>query len=76
MITSTTYHQMHNMQEDVRGSSVVELMVWWVIRSILHGGPIELFLIPSSVGITKVMVCTVCLWDGAHKRSLAANGKE
>ena len=25
------------------------LMVWWVIGSILHGGPIELFLIPASV---------------------------
>ena len=32
-------------------SSMVEpqLMVWWVFRSIPHGGPTELFLIPTSV---------------------------
>ena len=24
-------------------------MVQWVVRSILHGGPIELFLVPASV---------------------------
>ena len=32
-----------------RCSSVLErsLMVQWVVRSILHGGPIELFLVPS-----------------------------
>ena len=35
-------------------------MVRWVIGSILHGGPIELFLIPVSTpttGVTKVVVC-------------------
>ena len=25
------------------------LMVQWVVRSILHGGPIELFIVPASV---------------------------
>ena len=25
------------------------LMVWWVTGSILHGGPIEIFLVPASV---------------------------
>ena len=31
-------------------SSVVKrpLMVRWVVESILHGGPIELFLVPAS----------------------------
>ena len=32
------------------------------VRSVPHGGPIELFLIPASVsmtGVTKAMVCTV-----------------
>ena len=24
------------------------VMVWWVIGSILHGGPIELYLVPAS----------------------------
>ena len=33
-----------------RDSSVVEhsLMVRWVVRSILHGEPIDLFLVPAS----------------------------
>ena len=30
------------------------LMVQWVVRSIPHGGPIELFLIPASA-----MVCAI-----------------
>ena len=36
----------------------------WVVRSILHGGTIELFLVPASVknilfGITKAVVCAI-----------------
>ena len=27
----------------------------WVIRVIPHGGPIELFLIPTTTGVTKAM---------------------
>ena len=36
-------------------------MVRWVVGSILHGGPIELFLIPAGVmtGVTKAMVCAI-----------------
>ena len=30
----------------------------------------------SMTGITKAVVCAICLWDGAYKRSLAANQKE
>ena len=41
-------------------------MVRWVIRSILHCRPVELF--PWYV--------LSCLWDGAYKRTLAANQKE
>ena len=48
-------------------------MVQWVVRSILHGGPIELFLIPASApGVTKVYVLS-CLWGDAYKRTLAAD---
>ena len=38
-------YQLHH-----RGRSMVEhlLMVQWVVRSILHEGPIELFLVPAS----------------------------
>ena len=35
-------------------------MAPWVIGSIPHGGPIELFLVPASApmtGITKAVVC-------------------
>ena len=42
-------------------------MVQWVVGSIPHGGPIELFLVPASAPQ---------LWDGAYKRTLAANQKE
>ena len=44
------------------------LLVPWVIGSIPHGGPIELFLIPWYV--------LSMLWDGAYERALAANQKE
>ena len=38
------------------------LMVRWVVGSILHGGPIELFLVPSkcfTTGVTKAVVCVI-----------------
>ena len=38
--------------------------------SILHGGHIELFLVPASAPQL------VCLWDDAYKRTYAANQKE
>ena len=49
--------------------AVVErpLMVRWVVGSIPHGGPSELFLVTGVI---------YCLWDGAHKRTLIANRKE
>ena len=34
-------------------------MVQWVIGSILHGEPIELFLVPASAGVTKAVVCVI-----------------
>ena len=47
--------------------------VMGVFGSILHGEPIELFLVPASarsmIGVTKVFSC-------AYKRTLAANRKE
>ena len=62
-------------------------MVRSVIRSILHDGPIKLFLVPASApqsishssqcsmtGVTKAMLS--CLWYDAYKRTLAANQKE
>ena len=54
-------------------------MVRWVVRSILHGGPIELFLVPASAPRLvqqRLWYMLSCLWDGAYKRSLAANHKE
>ena len=39
-------------------------MVRWVVGSILHGGPIELFLVPASAsrhGLTKAVLChSIC----------------
>ena len=34
-------------------------MVRWVVGSFLHGGPIELFLIPASTGVIKAMICVI-----------------
>ena len=54
-------------------------MVLWVVGSILHGGPIELFLVPDSAPrlvYQRPWYVLSCLWDGAYKRTLAANRKE
>ena len=54
-------------------------MVRMVIGLILHGGPTELFLVPASVPRLvqqKRWYVLSCLWDGAHKITLAANWKE
>ena len=62
-------------------SSGVErlLMMRSVVGSIAPGGPIELFLVPSSAArlvLQRLWYVLSCLWDGAHKRALAANRKE
>ena len=63
-------------------SSEVErsLMVRWIVRSILHGADlIELFLVPASAPRLvqqRPWYVLPCLWDGAYKRTLAANRKE
>ena len=44
------------------------------VGSILHGGPIELFLVPASA--PRLMCVLSCLWDGAYKRTLDFNRKE
>ena len=63
------------MKQGARCSFVVEhpLEVHWVVGSILHGGPIELFLVPASVPRLvqqRLWYVLSCLWDGAHKRTL------
>ena len=39
-------------------------MVPWVVGSILHGGPIELFVVPASAGVTKAVVCAILSMGG------------
>ena len=54
-------------------------MVRWVVGSILHGGPIELFVIPASAPRLvqqRLWYVVSCLWDDAYKRTLAANRKD
>ena len=58
---------------------MVGWLVRWVVGSILHGGPIELFLVPASVprGMYQrpwYVLSRLC--DDAYKRILAANRKE
>ena len=52
------------------------LMVQSVIGSIPHGGTIQLFLFPASASVQTLWYVLSYLWDGAYKRSLAANQKE
>ena len=57
---------------------VHSLIVRWVVVSILHGGPIDIFLVPASAPqlvLQRPWYVLSCLWDGAYKRSLAANLK-
>ena len=54
-------------------------MVRWVVGSILHGGPIELFLVPASAPRLvqqRPWYVLSCLWDGAYKGTLDVNRKE
>ena len=54
-------------------------MVQCIVGSILHGGPIELFLVPASAPqlvYQTLWYVLSCLWDDAYKRTLAANWKE
>ena len=50
-----------------------------VVGSILHGGPIELFLVPASdprLVYQRSWYVLSCMCDGAYKITLAANLKE
>ena len=56
-----------------------QLMLRWVIGSIPHGGPIELFPVPASAPrlvSQKPWYVLSCLCYGAYKRTIAANRKE
>ena len=46
----------------------------WVIRSILPGRPIGLFLVPGSA--VQLVYVLSYLWDGKYKITLAANQQE
>ena len=51
-------------------------VVCWVVGSIHRGGPVELVLVSANVPrLVKNRGCGNCcpIWDGAYKRSLAAN---
>ena len=51
----------------------------WVDGSILHGELIELFLVPASAPRLvqqRPWYVLFCRWNGAYKRTLAANRKE
>ena len=56
-----------------RCSSAAErsLMVRWVVGSIPHGAPKELFLVPTTACVIKAMVCTTLSVE--YKRTLPAN---
>ena len=48
-------------------------MVHWVVGSILHGGPTELFLIPASV--SRLVYKGRGMWDDAIKEHLLLIGE-
>ena len=71
---SSASHSVVSLEiRDAGRSSEVErsLSVRWVVGSILHG----VDPLCSTTGVTKAVVCAF-LWDGADKRTLAANRKE
>ena len=49
-----------------------------IARSIPHGGPNQLFLLPASARrlVKQKLWYVISYWDGAYKRTLAANRKE
>ena len=53
-------------------------MLQWVVESILHGGPIELFPIYPVFHDWYDKSCGMYCpdWDGAYKRPLVANWQE
>ena len=60
------------------GSSVVEcsLMVRWVVGSVSHGGPIELFFVSAiapQLVVQRSWYVLSCLWDRTHKGSVTTN---
>ena len=66
-------------ERDVAPWEERSLMVRWVVGLILHGGPIELFLVPPSAPrlvYQRPWYVLSCLLDDAYKRTLAANRKE
>ena len=48
----------------------------WVVGSILHGGPIELFHVPVCAPSQRPWYVLSCLWDDAYEGTLSANQKE
>ena len=53
-------------------------MVRWAVGSIPHVGPIDLLVVSSTVPRLmkqRPRYVLSCLWDGAYKRTLAANRK-
>ena len=63
--------------EGARCSSVVRVFAHGAMGRRIDrswGGPIELFLVPASA--PRLVYALSCLWDGAYKRTLAANRKE
>ena len=61
-------------ERDVAPWEERSLMVRWVVGSILHGGPIELFPVPTSA--PRLWYVLFCLWDDAYKRTLVGDRKE
>ena len=65
-------------QQDTPGFSLnhrVSTHSQLVIRSVPHGEPIELFLIPASAPQLVQQRLWCLLWDGAYKRSLTVKQK-
>ena len=55
------------------------LIVPWVVGSIIHGGPTELFLIPANIQqlvLQRSWHVLSCLLDGAYKRILIGKSSQ
>ena len=67
-----------NTADNMRPSVVERLLkVRWVVRSIPHGGLIQLFLVPVSAPrrvYERPWYVLSCLWGDAYKTTLAVKG--
>ena len=79
LLLTALYSYLENSTAERMIAGIFCTFVRWVVGSILHGGPIELFLAPVSASLLlwqRPWYSLSCLWDGAYKIPFANNQKD